>query len=492
MSDTRGILERGVGGYEPDTDALEHVLRRRDRRERRRKVEAGALGLLVCALLVAAVVKVLDGGPREMPASGPITPSNVSGLRLAWSGQVGGPIDAPMSVQGDRLYVVSQGRLSAFSTTCRSERCDAIWSARLPDADVPTTGVNLWWGGPTVVGSTVYVGAGEGRALGFPTSCTGTCEPTWQAETGGVSVASPPVAGNGGTIYLGVDLALHGRLEAFPAVCDVDPCRPRWFADLPGGFVGSTPVVAGGVVFVGSEDGTLQGFDARACAAAGGRCEPRPGMSLSLHVSPPVSPVGAMMSPLAVEHGMVFAAAGSRLSAVSLGCDKLPVICEAWTARTDSYVDWLTVADGRVYASTFDDGALRVSSTSGGGAWSIRGTSLGSRTLVSDGVLFVGAQQAGVTAYAADCGDDGGTCAPLWSGPTDGSVSVGITRSGGALYVGDASGHVYGFTLDAPARAVATPPRSPAAPSWLPAVLLAVSVLVFVVGFRSIRGRYAW
>lgn len=52
MSDTRDLLRRGLEGFEPTPDAFERVLVRRDRKQRNRRIAAGAVGL---ALLLAII-----------------------------------------------------------------------------------------------------------------------------------------------------------------------------------------------------------------------------------------------------------------------------------------------------------------------------------------------------------------------------------------------------------------------------------------------------
>ena len=53
MSDARELLLRGVGDYVPEPDGFERVLRRRDRKRRNRRVEAGAVAIAIVAIGVA-------------------------------------------------------------------------------------------------------------------------------------------------------------------------------------------------------------------------------------------------------------------------------------------------------------------------------------------------------------------------------------------------------------------------------------------------------
>ena len=75
MSDVRTMLERGVGGAIPPPDGFERMLRRRDRKRRNQRIAAGVVGF---AIFVAAVWIVTTGGPfdRSQPATtGPTIPS---------------------------------------------------------------------------------------------------------------------------------------------------------------------------------------------------------------------------------------------------------------------------------------------------------------------------------------------------------------------------------------------------------------------------------
>lgn len=488
MSDTRHDLERGVRGFEPSADGYEKVLRRRDRRVRRRTLEATALGLVVFLLLAGSIVATVQG-QRARPATGPITPSDVAQIRLVWSGQVSGPIDAPMTVAGDRLYVVSQGRLSAFPISCADagSGCPPSWTAPLPVDGVPSTSFNLWWGAPTVSGSTVYVGAGNGQALGFPTSCTERCTPTWRAATGGTSVASPPVV-VGDTVYLGVSLPNGtARLEAFPAVCASGPCTPTWFGDLPGGFTGATPVVADHMVFVGSADGTLAAFPVD-CGRSAEQCAPLWHTSLE---PASVGELGAMVAPLGVAQGRLFAASGNRLYSFDIACPRLGGPCPPrWTAHADAYFDGLTVVDGSVFASSFEDRALHVypvvCSATCTPSRTISDRTQGSNALVANGVIFSSGGTSGVDAFAAVCGGSGPSCGSLWSGSTQGAVSAGLAESVDTLFVGDETGGVYAFSAHGTAVTAPTSDASSGTSLWVYLFYLALAAVLLVIAYRAI------
>lgn len=76
MSDLRAILERGVSGVAPPSEGLERMLRRRDRRQRNRKVGAAVVGISVAAALVF-VASRLDLSDSEIQKPTP-TPSGAT------------------------------------------------------------------------------------------------------------------------------------------------------------------------------------------------------------------------------------------------------------------------------------------------------------------------------------------------------------------------------------------------------------------------------
>jgi len=58
MSDTRNILQRGVGAFSPRPDAYERVLRRRDRKRRNEKVAVILAALAITLILIAVGAKI--------------------------------------------------------------------------------------------------------------------------------------------------------------------------------------------------------------------------------------------------------------------------------------------------------------------------------------------------------------------------------------------------------------------------------------------------
>lgn len=83
MSETKELLRRGVGEFEPMPDAFDRVLARRDRKRRNQRVAAGVLGIAVFAFAAIGFIRLL-GSERESvigPGASPsptVSPSPVT------------------------------------------------------------------------------------------------------------------------------------------------------------------------------------------------------------------------------------------------------------------------------------------------------------------------------------------------------------------------------------------------------------------------------
>jgi hypothetical protein len=69
VSETKELLRRGVGEFEPMPDAFDRVLARHDRKQRNQRVAAGVLGIAVFALAAIGLVQLL--GSKSTPGSDP-------------------------------------------------------------------------------------------------------------------------------------------------------------------------------------------------------------------------------------------------------------------------------------------------------------------------------------------------------------------------------------------------------------------------------------
>jgi hypothetical protein len=97
MSETKELLRRGVGGYEPMPDAFERVLARRDRKRRNQRVAAGVVGIAVFVLAAIGFARLL--GSERTPASG--IPSPFEGTWVSTSDADGGTQTMTVTVSAD-------------------------------------------------------------------------------------------------------------------------------------------------------------------------------------------------------------------------------------------------------------------------------------------------------------------------------------------------------------------------------------------------------
>ena len=219
----------------------------------------------------------------------------------------------------------------------------------------------------------------------------------WRAETGGDVDSSPAIAG--GVVYVGSN---DGRLYAF----DLATGATRWSRDL-GAPVNASPAVDGGRVFVQTRAGVLYGL-----SAADGSVRWR-------------VPTGRIIPlPWGHESGDYFTSS--------------PVIANGTVI--------FGAGDGGVYALDPATGARRWRATTGG---RIRGT-----PAVADGLVYVGSYDGRVYAF------DAATGARRWVYETEGttlnsadwgfdrrSIQASPVVAGGTVYVGARDGFIY--ALDA-------------------------------------------
>ncbi len=193
-----------------------------------------------------------------------------------WKASPGGAINGSAAVTGGRVYVATAvGTVVAFdaagSDGCSGTptTCTARWTG--------DTGSTIGFSSPAISGSTLFIGAADGRLSAFDTTggvgCTGTpsvCDPRWTMATGGAIAASPAVAN--GVVYVGsTDGDLYATDAAGVTGCSGSPkvCAPLWTAST-GGAITSSPAVGNSTVFVGSADNDLYAFDAAGTASCTG------------------------------------------------------------------------------------------------------------------------------------------------------------------------------------------------------------------------------
>jgi outer membrane protein assembly factor BamB len=272
----------------------------------------------------------------------------------------------------------------------------------------------------------------------------------WRGATGGGISSSPAVAG--GVVYVGSN---DGFLFAFDAKaglgCRLFGCAPLW-RGATGGAVTSSPAVANGIVYVGSSDGRLYAFDATRCA-----------QSPTIPCAPTWvgSTAGPVTSSPTVVNGVVYVGSDDgRLYAFdAAGCLGAPAsACRPrWRAFTSGPVSSSpAVASGLVYVGS-ENGRLYAFDASGcAGApatpcrevWrGVTGGPVRSSPAVALGAVYVGSDDGRLYAFdASGCaGAPATACRPLWRGVTNGPVSSSPAVADGVIYVGSDDGHLYAF-----------------------------------------------
>lgn len=224
-----------------------------------------------------------------------------------WRANFGGVVESSPAVANGVVYVTSEdGNLYALAaegnTNCVNGTACPLWSASAPG------GISS----PAVSGGVVYIGTGNHKLVAFDaagsTNCSGApkkCTPLWSAVTGKSIYSSPAIAN--GTVYVG---SFDRKLYAFDAAgstnCSGSPgsaksCTPLWTATT-GGEIESSPAVANGVVYVGSDDGSVYAYDAAgATNCTAGDCSPLWS----------VSTTGPIASSPAVANGRVYFGSGN-------------------------------------------------------------------------------------------------------------------------------------------------------------------------------------
>jgi outer membrane protein assembly factor BamB len=272
----------------------------------------------------------------------------------------------------------------------------------------------------------VYVGSEDHKLYAYAVGCNsggGTCTPLWTATTGGMILGSPAYSNS--KVYVG---SMDGKLYAFDAtgvtgcsgVVPNKTCLPLWTA-ASGSIQNSSPAVAGGVVYVGSDDFDLYAFDAAGVTGCSGvlpnkTCTPLwHGVTGSWVVSSP-----------AVANGVVYVgSADHKLYAYAVGCNTGGGFCSPlWTATT--------------------------------------GNEVNSSPAVANGVVYVGSEDHKLYAFAANGGTGctGSfplkTCPPLWTATTGGMIDSSPAVTDGLVYVGSEDYKLYAYALSAATTLVVT------------------------------------
>lgn len=129
MSDTRELLRRGVGDYVPEPDGFERVLRRRDRKQRNRRVGAVIVTVLIVAVGAALFrsqfrTDTVPANPNDAPPPAWIV--------FSATDIVPGSGFADRSSTRD-LYVVREGVEARVIAGSKGDRTDQFCPAIAPD-----------------------------------------------------------------------------------------------------------------------------------------------------------------------------------------------------------------------------------------------------------------------------------------------------------------------------------------------------------------------
>jgi outer membrane protein assembly factor BamB/serine/threonine protein kinase len=256
-------------------------------------------------------------------------------------------------------------------------------------------------------------------------------KPLWSFTTGAGVYSGPLIAG--GMVYVGSE---DKKLYAFDATCR-NACQPLW-SYTTGDVIISSPAVAGGMVYVGSHDNKLYAFDAT-CRNA---CQPLWSYATGSHI----------YSSPAVAGGMVYVGSeDKKLYAFDATCRNA---CQPlWSYTTgislgDSIFSSPAVAGGMVYVgSSVYDGKLYAFDATCRNAcqplWSYTtGGHISSSPAVAGGMVYVGSGDNRLYAFDATCRN---ACQPLWSYATGNFISSSPAVAGGMVYVGSVDNRLYAF-----------------------------------------------
>jgi len=174
--------------------------------------------------------------------------------RPRWSFAAHEPVASSPAVSGGRVYFAAARTLYALDE--RNGR--PVWRHAFgPDLPHPGHQWDFFQSSPTVVGSRLFVGSGDGSIDAFDAA---TGRAIWKYRTGGRVRLTPAVWD--GAVYAG---SFDGAVYALNAQTGALLWRFKTAGnpDFPIGEVQSSPSIDGGTAFFGSRDGFLYAVDAR-------------------------------------------------------------------------------------------------------------------------------------------------------------------------------------------------------------------------------------
>jgi outer membrane protein assembly factor BamB len=272
----------------------------------------------------------------------------------------------------------------------------------------------------------------------------------WSAATSESIFSSPAVAN--GVVYIG---SQDGSLYAFNAQTGA-----QLWSSATGNSIGSTPAVANSVVYVGSNDGSLYAFNAQTgvklwSAATGNGIYSSPAVANGVvYVGSEDNSLfafnaqtgtqlwsaatgGSIFSSPAVANGVVYIGSNDK----SLYAFNAQTGTQLWSAATGSNIlSSPAVANGVVYVGSDDKSLYAFNARSGVKLWSAAtGSSIDTAPAVTNGVVYVGSEDHNLYAFNARTG------AQLWSAATGNSVESSPAVANGVVYVGSDDANLYAF-----------------------------------------------
>ena len=307
------------------------------------------------------------------PGESVLDTSNVSQLGISWRTRLSAAPVAPPVVMNGRVYASSNdGKVYVLQASTGA----ILWSG--------STGASIPFS-PAVDSGRVYVGSDDTNVYAFPVSCSTPCSPLWVTATQGRISSAPAVAN--GVVYVGAGRGAEGDLWAL----DAETGAVLWKAELSSSPVGIA--VADGVVFAGA--GGLYAFAAN-CATT-----PCPPLWLGSN--------GGSSLP-AVADGTVYVDVGH----VNNGFNAYPAVCSdpcppLWVGLTDSASPFSVpaAANGLVYRTDLNGNLAAypsVCSTPCSAVWSVNVPSGISSAAVANGVVYAGSWDGMLHMYDAASG----------------------------------------------------------------------------------------
>jgi outer membrane protein assembly factor BamB len=244
---------------------------------------------------------------------------------------------------------------------------------------------------------------------GYSTSSSPMTNQTlWGFATGNSVLSSPAVAG--GIVYVGSNEGGISALDAFTG-------NRIWNNIIPS-MASSSPAIANGVVYTGSQAGNMYALNALN------------GSIIWTYVMG-----GAVLSSPSVADGVVYVGSGDR-NVYALNSSTGNKI---WSYKTGDQV-WSSpaVVDNIIYIGSEDGNVYALDATTGTKIWNYStGRSVWSSPAVFGGFVYVGSQNGNVYALNALTGSK------IWSYMTGNSVWSSPAVVEGSVYIGSYDGNVY-------------------------------------------------